>query len=325
MKIGIWSDSKNFPSLPLMKLSAYYKQQFPKAEIKLYIPLDTYDLILCSKVFSFTKDIDGDGNEPRAGEVIKGGTGYAITVKNGKEVYNYTKDKPLPPEAEHVYPDYSLFPDNEAAIGFITRGCPRRCGFCIVSKKEGCKSRQIAELSEFWRGQKHVKLLDPNILACENSVEILKQLADSGATIEFTQGLDVRFCDRDIIKLLNNVKANDLRFAWDNPKDDLSLHFEAVKKFAKIQDVRNRIVYILTGYNSTFEENLYRIVKTKELGFSPYVMIYQKQNAPKHLKDLQRYVNNRIIYRSAIDFWHYIKVTFGIDAETYRKIHGLAR
>lgn len=154
-KIGLWSDCHNFPSLPLMKLSAYHKSIGDTTEH--YLPLNHYDLVYASKVFSFTPDID-DTCIVQADEVRRGGTGYCISVWDGKEVFDSSKDTPLPKEIEHIYPDYDLYPDYKYAVGFLTRGCPRGCGFCIVGSKEGRCSHQVADLSEFWRGQREIKL-----------------------------------------------------------------------------------------------------------------------------------------------------------------------
>lgn len=137
MRIGLIDvDGHNFPSLPLMKLSAWHKQHGDHVEW--YQPLFSghMDRVYMSKVFSFSPDyeycIDAD-------EIIKGGSGYCIKLVDGKEVYDSTKDRPLPDEIEHIYSDYSLYPDltKDTAYGFLTRGCPRGCGFCHVQRKEG--------------------------------------------------------------------------------------------------------------------------------------------------------------------------------------------
>lgn len=216
MHIGLWSDCHNFPSLPLMKLSAYHKSIGDKVE--LFTPIDHYDLVYASKVFSFTPDIDDDCIV-QADEVRKGGTGYCISVENGKEIFDKSKDIPLPKEIEHIYPDYSLYPQYSFAAGFLTRGCPRGCGFCIVGKKEGRCSHQVAELSEFWRGQKEIELLDPNILACKDHEKLLIQLAETKAKVNFNQGIDIRLTNPDNIALLNKIRTPMLHFAWDKPEN----------------------------------------------------------------------------------------------------------
>lgn len=303
MKIGLWSDCHNFPSLPLMKLSAYHKAQGDTVDFVNYF--EHYDLVYASKVFSFTEDIE-DRAAISADEIRKSGTGYCISVnENGKEVFDKSKNTSLPKEIEHIYPDYSLFPKYEYATGFLTRGCPRNCPFCVVGKKEGLCSHQVADLSEFWRGQKEIKLLDPNLLACADHERILQELADSKARVDFTQGLDIRFVNKDNISLLNSIKTGIIHFAWDNPKEDLTEHFKRFAKMTKIKSDRNRAVYVLTNFNSTIDEDLYRIYTLRDLGYSPYVMIYQKENAPHNIRRLQRWCNSRWIFRSCTDFNEY--------------------
>lgn len=287
-----------------MKLSAYHKSIGDETE--LYFPLNHYDLVYASKTFSFTNDIDYD-TLPMCDKLIKGGTGYAISVVNGKEVYNKLKDEPLPRETEHIYPDYSLYPQYKYAVGFLTRGCPRNCEFCIVGKKEGCKSYQVADLSEFWQGQKEIQLCDPNILAAKNHEELLKQLAQTKAKVFINQGIDIRLTNPDNIALLNQVKTPILHFAWDNPKQDLTDYFKRFSELSKVKSYRNKAVYVLTNFNSTIEEDLYRIYTLRDLGYSPYVMIYQKETASRQIKDLQRWCNNRFIFRSCERFEDYKK------------------
>lgn len=302
MKIGLWSDCYHFPSLTLMKISAYHKQLGDS--VSPYIPLEHYDLVYASKVFSFTADIDDEYNV-QADELRRGGTGYCITVKNGKESFDKSKNIPLPDEIEHIYPDYDLYPQYNFATGYLTRGCPRNCGFCIVGKKEGCRAEQVADLSEFWRGQKMIKLLDPNILACKDHEQLLIDLANSRARVDFTQGLDIRLMNSDNIRLLNDVRTMIVHFAWDNPKDDLTEKFKRFAELTKIKAERNKAVYVLTNFNSTLDEDLYRVYTLRDLGFSPYVMIYQKQTAPREIRRLQRWCNSRWIFKSCPDFKGY--------------------
>lgn len=302
MRIGLWSDCHNFPSLPLMKLSAYHKRLGD--EVEEYSIFEQYDLVYASKTFSFTADIDEE-YAVRADKLIKGGTGYCITVKDGKEVFDESKNAPLPREIEHIYPDYELYPEYSFAVGFLTRGCPRGCGFCVVGKKEGRFSQQVAELSEFWHDQREIKLLDPNILACRNHEQLLRDLAESGAKIDFTQGLDIRLTNPDNIKLLNAVKTTMLHFAWDNSKDDLTWYFKRFAEFSSVKGDTRKTVYVLTNFNSTLDEDLYRIYTLRDLGYNPYVMIYQKETAPREIRRLQRWCNGRQIFRSCPDFKDY--------------------
>lgn len=295
MRVGLIDvDGHNFPNLALMKISAWHKKHGDTVEWCL--PLDRYDIVYQSKVFyeTYSPDIDWI---PMADKVIKGGTGYGL-------------DNTLPHEIEHIYPDYSIYPEltKDTAYGFLTRGCPRGCEFCIVASKEGRRSYKVADLSEFWNGQKHIKLLDPNILACRVHLSLLHQLADSKAWVDFNQGLDIRLTNERNIDLLNRIKVKKIHFAWDNPKDDLKDYFEQYKALAKHKPHgKYGMVYCLTNFGSTMEENLYRIYTLRDLGYDPYVMIYDKPNAPKEIKDLQRWCNNKFIFRSCERFEDYKK------------------
>ena len=236
-----------------------------------------------SKVFTFTKDFRTCIS---ADEIIRGGTGYGLQDK-------------LPDEIENIYPDYSLYDIKDTAYGYLTRGCPRGCEFCIVGEKEGKRSNKVANLKEFWSGQKEIKLLDPNLLACNESEDLLQQLIDSKAWIDFTQGLDIRLMAEEKARLISQLKIKMLHFAWDNEKDEKVI-LEKLKQFKKITgiDYRKLGVYVLTNYNTTFEYDLYRVYTLKELGYDPYVMIYEKWKAPRKVRLLQRWVNNKIIFRS---------------------------
>ena len=136
MKIGLIDvDGHNFPNLALMRISAYHKANGDLVEWW-WSDLIHYDIVYMSKVFSdaYTPDV----NEPlNADKVIKGGTGYAISLVNGVEVYDKSKDPELPPEIEKCFPDYSIYPQYQYAVSMTSRGCPRGCAFCHVAAKEG--------------------------------------------------------------------------------------------------------------------------------------------------------------------------------------------
>lgn len=295
MKVGLIDvDGHNFPNLALMKISAWHKKQGD--DVEWCFPMSHYDIVYQSKVFDDTYSPDIEWI-PQADKIIKGGTGYGL-------------DNTLPYEIEHIYPDYHIYPDltKGKAYGFLTRGCPRGCKFCIVASKEGRRSYKVADLKEFWKGQKNIVLLDPNILACREHPELLRQLIRSKACVDFNQGLDIRLTNEENIALLNEVKVKEIHFAWDNAEDDLKPYFERYKALAKHKPHgRYGTVYCLTNFGSTMEENLYRIYTLRDLGYDPYVMIYDKPNAPKEIKDLQRWVNNKFVFRSCEKFEDYKK------------------
>lgn len=309
MKIGLYDvDSRKFPNLPLMKISAYHKSLGDEVEFIEFV--NHYDKVYVSKIFG-DEYTSMDMTCINADEIIYGGTGFAITVEDGKEVFQKDKHKNLPPEIEHQYPDYSLYPNltKNKAFGFLTRGCCNDCGFCCVSKKEGKCSIKVADLSEWWNGQKEIVLLDPNILACKDRKELLQQLIDSGAKVDFTQGLDARFITKDIAKMLAQIKTKMWHFAFDFMKNEEQI-INGLKTFIDVVKPLRRYcyVYILTNYDTSFVEDYYRVKRIQEIGLDPDIRIYRKTSLPKRhiLRDLQRWCNNRFIYRSQPDFWEYI-------------------
>lgn len=297
MRIGLIDvDGRKFPNLALMRISAYHKSKGDVVEWW-WSDFIHYDIVYMSKIFSdaYTPDVPEPLNADR---IIKGGTGYAILLgADGKEYFNAEAHKDLSPEIEHFFPDYSIYPDYEFAVAMTTRGCPRGCGFCHVAAKEGRCSVKVANVSEFWCGQSEIRVLDPNITACHEKRELFAQYKETGALIEFNQGLDIRLLNDDDIDDLNQMRIKRLHFAWDNANDDLKPKFEY---FAKAYKRKSNIgmVYCLTGYNSTLEEDLYRVYTLRDLGYDPYIMIYDKPNATKELKRLQRWCNNKIIFKS---------------------------
>ena len=295
MKVGLIDvDGHNFPNLALMKLSAWHKAQGD--EVEWWFGWHQYDRVYMAKVFS--DEYTQDQFEPvNAAEIVKGGTGYGL-------------DNQLPDEVEHMYPDYSLYPSltEDTAYGFLTRGCPNNCGFCIVCEKEGRKARKVADLSEWWRGQKNIVLMDPNLLACREHMDLLDQLARSKAWIDINQGLDAKLLNVENITAINKLKLKNIHFAWDLMKNEKAVlrGLELYKKMAKKKIAgAYGTVYVLVNYDTTMEENLYRIYTLWGMGYDPYVMIYDKPNAPQEIKHLARWCNNRWIFKKCEYFEEY--------------------
>ena len=316
MKIGLIDvDGHNFPNLPLMKLSAWHKEQGDSVEW--YEPMFSghMDKVYMSKVFSFTQDyqyyIDAD-------EVVRGGSGYCIeTIGSGREIYHSEKDLQLPPEIEHIYPDYSLYPEKtgygqplkeQTAYGFLTRGCPRGCEFCHVKAKEGLCSHKVADLSEFWKDQGNIIICDPNLIACKDWKDLIQQLIDSKAVININQGIDIRMMTDEKAEMIKQLRVDSVHFAWDRyeDKDIIIPKFKAFKEITGWK-ARKTIVFVLTNFNTTFEQDLERVYTLREMDYDPYIMIYNKQltKGKEQVRLLQRYVNNRKIFKTIKRFEDY--------------------
>jgi len=292
MKIGLIDvDSHNFPNLALMKISAYHKMLGD--DVFMYMPLfhNNCDKIYISKIFTFTPDIQYF----HCDNIEKGGSGYNIEIK-------------LPSEIDNIYPDYSLYNITDTAYGYLTRGCFRECDFCIVPKKEGKYSIQKYTLNQFYKNQKYIKLLDPNITASPNCIDLFNELAETKSFVDFTQGLDLRLLTDQKIEAIKNIKLQRIHFAWDKIEDE-KIICERLTTFMKYSSFnhRNTFVYVLVNWNTTFDQDLYRVYKLINIGVTPFIMIYEKEKADKKYYALQRYVNAVPIFRSIKSFEEYKK------------------
>ena len=274
-----------------------------------YNPFDyePYDRVYMAKVFSFTPDYEYYVN---AKELKKGGSGYAIETVGGLEIYRKEKDPPLPYEIEHIYPDYDLYPEltKDKAFGFLTRGCPRGCDFCHVEAKEGRRSYKVADLSEFWRGQKNIVLCDPNLIACKEWRDLLQQLIDSKAWVDINQGIDIRLMTPEKAEMIKKIKIKNVHFAWDRYEDKARI----VPKFQEFKQITGwgdwkMTVYVLTNFNTTLEQDLERIYTLRDMGYCPYVMVYNRESTKSSdpVRRLQRWVNNRKIFKTVQRFEDY--------------------
>ena len=148
-------------------------------------------------------------------------------------------------------------------------------------------------------------IMDPNILACPERRDLLEQLVASRAYVDFNQGLDIRLVDKDVADLLGKMRIERLHFAWDNPAEDLRPYFKRFSDWYRRKDPSKKGVYVLTNFNSTLEQDLGRVYALRDLGYSPYVMIYNKEQAPQEVRHLQRWCNNRLIFKAQPDFSKY--------------------
>ena len=304
MRVGLIDvDGHNFPNLALMRISAYHKAQGDTVEWW-WTDFIHYDIVYMSKIFSdaYTKDKPEPLN---ADKIIKGGTGYCISLnENGKEVFDKIKNNPLPPEIEKMFPDYSIYPQFDFAVSMTSRGCPNNCGYCHVTQKEGRCSVKVADVADFWSGQKKIVVLDPNITACREKRDLMRQYRDTQALIDYSQGLDIRLINDEDIDDINNTRIANIHFAWDKTDLDLTARFENYRDKAKRKFHGSfGTVYVLTNYDECSEDEhirraLWRITTLSGLGYDPYVMIYDKPHAPKKVRELQRWCNSKQIFKS---------------------------
>jgi hypothetical protein len=280
MNIALKAVDSLIPNLALMKLSTWHKQQGDS--VKLYDPLfDSPDCLYLSKVFDFTPDFD---YLPDC-EIIKGGIGYDIMAK-------------LPmPNDDAIMPDYELF-NCEYALGRVTRGCPNSCPWCVVSKMDGREIRQVAEPSDFIRSeQRLVKVLDDNLMALPDlMLKTCEWLKDNNKIVNF-EALDIRLVNDQTAYALASVKhEKSIHFSWDgHHQDNAVVRGIDTLKHAGILPYR-LMFYVLIGFNTTPDYDLYRVETLRKLGANPFVMPYLKTD--RYQKDFARWCNQKAIFKS---------------------------
>lgn len=287
MNIGLIDVDSKIPNLALMKIARLHRSRGDSVEW--YNPFDWYDKVYMSKVFTFTEDFRQV--IANAGEIIKGGTGYDITTC-------------LPEEIDMLQPDYSLYPnvDKKTAYGFLTRGCPNKCKWCIVPKKEGA-IRPYMDVDDIAiEGRKNLILMDNNILASEYGINQLRKIIERGYRVDFNQALDARLVTDEVAQLLAKVKwLTYIRFGCDTKGQ--------IKECDKAVDLINSYGYtkeyffycILMGDE---DECLNRINHWRDKGhrYNPYAQPYRDfthlSTPPLWQKDMARWCNRKELLRS---------------------------
>lgn len=288
MRIGIHDSDKNgFPNFALMKISAYHKAEGD--EVQWWNPMERFDKVYSSKVFTFTPE------EPMLPEdVIKGGTGYGIY-------------EDLPAEIETMSPDYSIYPDCDYPIGFMTRGCIHNCPWCVVPKKEGA-IRPYREWREVKRpGSRDIVFMDNNVLACDHGINQMIDMIGQDVRVDFNQGLDARLITPDVADLLARLKW--IRFIRMSCDTDAMLDtvLQAVENLGKYGVKPYRIfTYLLVQDIKSAE---YRATRLRDAGVDVFAQPYRdfenKIEPTQEMKDFARWVNRKPIFKSTRSFVEY--------------------
>lgn len=272
---------KTFPNYALMKISAYHKARGDSVEMVVPIFGDTYDLIYSSKVFDFTPK-----NKYLPPTAIRGGTGYADIPINQQ----------LPPEIDAAFPDYSIYPECDYAIGYITRGCPNHCPWCVVPAKEGAIKPYRAWEQLVRPDSKKLVLMDNNILASEYGIEQLESMIGSGYAIDLNQGMDARLVDDRIAGILARLKwIRFIRFSCDQ-----TAQIEPIMRTAELLEKHGKKPYNLFIYllvTKDVENAAYRVEQLKKLkGVSIYAQPERNERKGIIPNDLQKEFAQRYVY-----------------------------
>ena len=282
MKVLLVDVDSKIPNLALMKISAWHKSQGDETGFAIENP----DMVYISCVFKKNADqARGISKFYPDAEIDIGGSG--IDLK-----------KELPEEIEMIKPDYNLYFMTHSQ-GYTSRGCPRKCPFCVVPEKEGM-IREVQHPSEFHDARFDTcMIMDNNLFATSNEWQksVFSWFIDNKIKMLSPQGWDIRLLTMGRAKLLKTIRhAGQIHFAWDNLKDE-----QVVRKGVALLetagfDLKHRIsFYVLAGYNTTFEQDLYRCETLKNLGVQAFVMPYKKT---KEISALARWVNRPWLFWS---------------------------
>ena len=287
---------KSFPNFALMKISAYHKARGDSVDWWNFRYNPIYGAVYSSKVFDFTPE-----NPKLPENTIKGGTGYGL----------YSE---LPPEIDRLFPDYSIYPGCDYSIGYITRGCPNRCGWCCVPAKEG-DIRPYAYWQNIVRTDTNkLVLMDNNILACEYGIEQLAELSQTDYKIDLNQGMDARLVNDRIADIIASVKwLRFIRFSCDTTSQiDAIMNAAALLERRGVKPYR-LFVYLLV--TKDIDNAAYRVDRLKQLkGISLYAQA-ERNNAKGIVPNTaQKTFSQKYIYGRC-----YLKETW----PEYCKRHGL--
>lgn len=274
-------DGHNFPNFALMKISAYHKAQGDIVEWADPLFGGGYDKVYMSKIFTFSPDYPYEFDC----EVVKGGTGYDIKSR-----------LPIEIEASPAM-DYTIYPDCEYSLQFFSRGCIRKCPFCLVKEKEGyIHPVQPVELNP---NGKCIEVLDNNFFANPDWKKSIEYLLNAGQQVKL-HGVDIRIMTEEQAYWLNRLRLKgNIHIAWDLPALDLTQKLQEVTKYIKPHKLT---CYVLVGYNSTIEQDMFRIDTLRRFGICPFVQPYRdyenKRKPTQYERDLARWANNKFLYKS---------------------------
>ena len=286
MKVLFVDVDSKIPNLALMKISSWHKINKDDVGFNMENP----DKVYISCIFKKNSgQARGIARYYPDAEIDIGGSGVDLK-------------KELPVDFEMMKPDYDLYPSTFSQ-GYTTRGCVNKCGFCIVPEKEG-KIRVNQQPHEFADPRfDTMMIMDNNLFAApeEWQKEVFDWFENTSTKMMSPQGWDVRLLTKERWARLQSIKHfKAIHFAWDNLKDEKHIEraIEIIKQSGITpRDLRAKIsFYVLAGFESTFEDALYRCNRLKEMGTQSFVMPYHKKD--KRINALARWANRPWLYWS---------------------------
>lgn len=292
MLIGLYDVDSAIPNLAIMKLSAFHKAQGDA--VVSYLPnMDAtrFDKVYASVVFNDSPNDDlSDHSYLNPEQMEIGGSGWDL-------------HKDLPAEVEQCTPDYSFY-NYPHSIGFTQRGCRFRCSFCVVPQKEG-RPKANSTIEEIWtqRDSDFLMLLDNDFFGNPEWRERIAEIKKHNLRVCFSQGLNIRIITDEQCAALASIRFWNLHatrrqvyFAWDRFQDEKLIDAGIARVVAAGIKPWQMAFYVLIGYDTTPEQDYYRVMKIRQLGCDPYAMPYKKSDP--YQKRFARWVNHKAIFKS---------------------------
>lgn len=271
MRIGLIDIEPKIFNTAYMQIASFHKQRGDYVGWYESFIAEDFDKVYCSSIFDFSFK----GSVPIV--AVCGGTGFEVSSK-------------LPSAIERCDYDYSLYPKCDRSYIWLSRGCCRKCPWCVVPKKEG-KIKPV-EPKNINPNGKYIVINDNNFFANPEWSEAVLWLQRTKQPVDF-QGVDARIMTVEMCEALNSLRHHkQIKIAWDEPKENMTEHINRITKIIKPYKI---MCYVLIGFNSTPEEDLYRVEKLRELKIDPFVMPYNKKDL--YQKSFTRWVNYKAIFR----------------------------
>lgn len=293
MKYLVHADGK-LPNLALMRLSTYFKSRGARTRLirasSRRQPSDQHGEFFGSTIFSKSKTlrdkIEDEWFPLTYGGIVWGGTGVDI----GSSLSSVDPDVVW----DSIRPDYSIYPHFEESIGFLTRGCRLRCGFCVVPQKEG-KPYTASSVHDIYRGEpypRHLHLLDNDAFAPQLAdwwKNAVAEIRAGGFKVCFSQGINLRLVNEESAAIIATLPLCSTGFdrpglytAWDSIGDE-SIFKRGISMLRAAGANQRFTVFMLVGYNEreTWEDRFYRFAELRALGnIDPYPMVFNKSERP---------------------------------------------
>ena len=275
MKVGLIDIEPKIYNTAYMQIAAHYKNQ--GGTVSWWTPIEhrTFHAVFCSSIFNYTDKSD----VPE--DAVCGGTGFDVQSRLSLDI-------------ESCDLDYSIYPQCHKSFLWFSRGCRRKCPWCVVPAKEGdIRPVDVKNLNP--RG-KYIVVCDNDFFGNPKWEGAIRYLQDLKMPCDFQQGIDIRSLTKKQAHSLTKLRwRKRIRIAWDNPADEQKIK-EGLIQINQYIPAWKLSCYVLIGFNTTEVEDLYRVEALRRWGVESFVMPYDKKDP--YQMCFTRWVNRKAVFKS---------------------------